>query len=137
MNPADTPTANKPNLFPGSQTAPTVSTVPTNGARAAVDRRLAQAHPDDARAELQRTITEILRAKIGLNETYASQMAADVIEGLQEWYPADTVYIPARSKRERNQAIRAAFNGRNHDAVMRQFHISRTTLYAILNHERD
>ena len=34
-------------------------------------------------------------------------------------------------RRPRNASIRAKFNGTNHEAVMREFGISRTTLYRI------
>lgn len=37
------------------------------------------------------------------------------------------------SKRERNLRIREAFNGRNHQELCLTFHISRPTLYRVLN----
>lgn len=90
-------------------------------------------HPDDARALLHAELTDIVRIEIGMNEQFASDVAAAILRGLSRVHGGSDLYIPAEDKSERNAAVRAAFNGRNHHEVMRQFGLSRSTLYRILN----
>lgn len=89
-------------------------------------------HPDDARALLHAELTDIVRVEIGMNEQFASDMAGAILRGLSRLHGGADLYIPAEDKAQRNAAVRAAFNGRNHADVMRKFGISQSTLYRIL-----
>jgi Mor family transcriptional regulator len=106
-------------------------THPPREALAAPTRTVARHHPDDARVQWHAELTEICRAEIGMNEAFASLHAAAILRGLSARYGGAEVYIPAEDKTERNAAIRAEFDGRNADTLMRKYNISRTTLYRI------
>jgi Mor family transcriptional regulator len=94
--------------------------------------RVARLHPDDARAQLHADFTEIVRAEIGMNEQFASDMASAILRGLCSRLGGREVYIPAEDKAARNAAIRAEFDGTNSDAVCRRHGISRSRLYQIV-----
>lgn len=76
---------------------------------------------------------------------HAAPGAADLL-ALQAWSRAFARnlapriggrYVPKRDARAaRDAAVWAAFNGRNHQAVMKQFGISRRLLYSILSRRR-
>jgi len=97
-----------------------------------VTAQAATRHPEDARAQLHAEFTDIVRTQIGMNERFASDVAAAFVRGLCALHGGRELYIPAEDKSERNAAVRAAFNGRNAEAVMREYGISRTTLYRIV-----
>lgn len=99
-------------------------------------RDTASSHHDDARAQLHSDFTEIVRSEVGMNEHFASDIAAAIVRGLCARLGGAALYIPAEDKRERNAAIRAEFNGRNAEAIMRRHNIGRTRLYEIIK-ERD
>lgn len=85
----------------------------------------------DQAIQLHAELTEIVRVEIGMHEAFAADIAAAILRGLQNLHGARELYIPAPDKTARNASIRAKFNGTNHQAVMREFGISRTTLYRI------
>ena len=98
----------------------------------------AEAHRTPAQREdeallLEAEMTEIVRAEIGMHEVFASQVARAIVQGLRRVHGARRIYIPGVDKEERNRAIRAEFNGRNHAHVMAKFNISRSRLYEIIN----
>ncbi len=104
--------------------------------------------PDDAAASrtpaqredeamlLESEFTEIVRTEIGMHEAFAAQIARAIVKGLRRVHGAKRIYIPGVDKTERNAAIRAEFNGRNHAHVMSKFNISRARLYEIINKTR-
>lgn len=93
---------------------------------------------DDRVVTLQYTLTTIIRERIGMNERYASQLAEDILRGLQERYGGDEVYVPKMLGRAtRDAAVLAAFNGSNRDDVCRRFGIGRRTFYDILARSRE
>ena len=89
-------------------------------------------HPEDAAAQLHAELCEIMRAEIGMHETYASPIAAAVLRGLRRLHGGREIYVPAECRSQRNAEIREAFDGTNADAVQRMFGISRSTLYRIV-----
>lgn len=92
----------------------------------------ARAHPEDARAQLHAEFTDIVRTEIGMNERFASDIAAAFLRGLCARVGGQDVYIPAEDRSERNAAIRAAFNGTNADEICRRHGVSRATLYRVV-----
>jgi len=87
---------------------------------------------EDNAAELKFEFTNIVTEEIGFNELFASQIAEALVRGLRKHYGGRKLYIPAPDKAERNAAIKAEFNGRNHESVCHRYSISRTTLYEII-----
>jgi Mor family transcriptional regulator len=82
---------------------------------------------------IQSTLARILRERVGYNERYASQIAEDILKGLQEHFGGDEVYIPKRLPRVvRDRAVREAFTGANRDEICKAFAISRRTFYNII-----
>lgn len=91
------------------------------------------AQREDDALLLEAEMTEIVRAEIGMHEAFASQVARAIVQGLRRVHGARRIYIPGVDKEERNRAIRADFNGRNHAHVMSKYNISRSRLYEIIN----
>lgn len=90
---------------------------------------------DDTAANFRRKLTSAITRRLGLNERIAAPIADEVVEALREMSPGSHLYIPARDKTARNDAIRQRFNGRNHAEVCREFNISRRQVYNILKKE--
>lgn len=91
------------------------------------------AQREDDALLLEAEMTEIVRSEIGMHEAFASQVARAIVQGLRRVHGARRIYIPGVDKEERNRAIRADFNGRNHAHVMSKYNISRSRLYEIIN----
>jgi Mor family transcriptional regulator len=87
---------------------------------------------EDEALLLEAEMTEIVRTEIGMHEAFASQVARAIVQGLRRVHGARRIYIPGINKEERNRAIRAEFNGRNHAHVMQKYDISRSRLYEIV-----
>lgn len=88
---------------------------------------------EDKTVTLQYTLTAIIRERVGMNERYASQLAEDILRGLQERYGGDEVYVPKTSgTATRDRLVLERFDGSNRDEVCRQFGIGRSTFYDIL-----
>lgn len=73
----------------------------------------------------------IVRERVGMNEEFAALFADSLFAGLRERAGGREVYIPAPDKTSRDQQIRAMFNGRNLAQVMREFGVSRRTVYNV------
>lgn len=99
-------------------------------------REPASRHPEDARAQLHSELTEVVRSEVGMNEHFASDLAAAILRGLCQLHGGRALYIPAEDKSARNAAIRAEFNGTNVEAVMRKHGVSRSRLYEIIKEGR-
>ncbi len=93
---------------------------------------------DDAAVALQYEFTAIVREEIGMNEGFASQIAAALVRGMRrrfrgqrlgDYYLAEQT---ASEREERDSAIRAEFNGQNRDEICQKFGISKTHLYRIV-----
>lgn len=85
----------------------------------------------DNAVQLRCEITSIVRTRTGMNEKFAAPIAEEIFNGLCELFGGSEIYIPAPDKRARNEAIRARFNGRNVDEIMREFGVSRRTVYDV------
>lgn len=88
-----------------------------------------ESEPDDNASWLRREIAVIVRDKIGMVDCFAVPIADAIVCGLCERMGGREVYIPAPSKIDRDQQIRAMFNGRNLREVMRVFNVSQRTVY--------
>lgn len=98
---------------------------------------MSRAQPEDRVVSLQYALTSILRERVGYNERYASQIAEDILHGLQERFGGDELYIPKTANRlARDVAVLEMFDGRNRDEVCRAFRISVRTFYNILGRAR-
>lgn len=84
---------------------------------------------EDSVSWLRRELVGIVREKIGFHENFAEPMADALLAGLCERIGGREVYIPSPSKPDRDAQIRAKFNGRNLPEVMREFGVSRRTVY--------
>ena len=82
-------------------------------------------------ATLHREIIDAA-GRCGLTAREAADMAQSVEESLRRDYAGQRPYVPAVTRAERNRQIRAAFDGRNGEAVCRQFGISKSTLRRIV-----
>ena len=88
---------------------------------------------DERTLTLHVELTRILVAETGLKEKLSSQIAEDVLRGLQRLRGGDELYIPkGQGTASRDAEVRAAFRGNNRDEVCRQFKISRRTFYRIV-----
>lgn len=67
----------------------------------------------------------------GLPQASASAVTGRVMDGLREAVGGQSVYFSSRSVKDRNRRIRITFNGRNLDAVCRQFGVSKATVYRV------
>jgi Mor family transcriptional regulator len=63
----------------------------------------------------------------------AQAIADQVIATIKSKWAGNTIYIPANKKTDEKAAIKAAFNGTNHYKICKQFGISRSKLYRIIN----
>lgn len=90
------------------------------------------AQSEDAAIQLEHDFVEIIRRRIGLNETLAAIHAQEIVRGLRDLHGGQELWIPAPDKSERNAAIRREFNGQNLGEVMRRHGISRSQLYHII-----
>lgn len=89
-------------------------------------------HDEDSVVQLMFAIVTALREGFALEEQIASAMAEPIVAALRRNYSCEEIYIPAPDKRERNEAIRREFNGRNRDEVCRRHNVSRSQLYEIV-----
>lgn len=94
---------------------------------------VARHHPEDAAAQLHSEFTDIVRTEIGMNEFFASDIAAAFLRGLRKRFGCQDLYIPAEDRSVRNAAIKAEFRGGNIDAVCKKFGVSKATVYRIAN----
>ncbi len=78
-------------------------------------------------ATLHREIIDAA-GRCGLTAREAADMARSVEESLRRDYAGQRPYVAAVTRAERNRQIRAAFDGRNGQAVCRRFGISESTL---------
>lgn len=96
---------------------------------------------DDRGVSLRYLITAVIRDRAGFHERYASLLAADIVAGLSELRGGEEIYVPRSGGRmsleARDEAVRAAFNGRNRDEVCREFGISRSLFYLIIGGRRN
>lgn len=94
----------------------------------AVNHEQAYYTADMLRSDLMR----IVRERIGVHEVFVARVAEEILQGLREQLGGREVYIPAPDKAERDERIRAAFNGRNAREVCARYGVSRTRLYQII-----
>lgn len=84
----------------------------------------------DAAVSFRNTLVRIIRRSLGLPETIALPMADELARGLRD--ELGGLYVTKREIRAaRDEAVRQAFDGRNHSEVCHRFRISRRTLYRI------
>lgn len=83
--------------------------------------------------ELLHEVAMIVREEIGFNDQFADQIAEAITRGLRRRLGSQEIYIPAPDKRDRDEQIRAEFNGRNRDEVTKKFGISKSRLYQIVS----
>lgn len=83
--------------------------------------------------ELLAEMTTIVREDAGFGGDIADQLALAITAGLRRRLGGQEIYIPAEDKRLRDEQIRAEFNGRNREEVLRKFGISSSRLYQIIN----
>ena len=94
------------------------------------------AQTEDAAIQLEHDFVEIIRERIGMNETLATIHAQEIVRGLRERHGGQELWIPAPDKSERNAAILRDFNGVNAREVMNRHGISRAHLYRIVGGAR-
>lgn len=94
------------------------------------------AQTEDAAIQLEHDFAEIIRQRIGLNETLATIHAQEIVLGLRERHGGRDLWIPSPDKKARYAAILRDFNGVNAKEVMARHGISRAHLYRILKFER-
>jgi Mor family transcriptional regulator len=90
---------------------------------------VSETRDDDSASWLRRELIAIVREEVGMIETLATPMAEVLLHGICRRMGGREVYIPAPEKAGRDEQIRASFNGRNLVEVMRQFGVSKATVY--------
>jgi Mor family transcriptional regulator len=95
------------------------------------------ANQDDYGIELLYELTEAIQEGLGYEERVAAELAQPITEALRRRNPAERLYIPAPDKRERDEAVRREFNGRNGPDIRRKYGISKTRLYEIVKASRE
>jgi Mor family transcriptional regulator len=99
-----------------------------------LNRRTQQTQSFDAVLTLIAETAEDLRLMGEYSEDEARRIATMVVKGECMRYGGDRRYTPVWPHRqERDEAIRAEFNGCNSGDVCRKYNISRTSLYRIVN----
>lgn len=98
---------------------------------------MSPAQADDAAAQLEQDLVEIVREEMGMHERQAYEFAAALVRGMRKRYGGERLgtkglYIPAPSKAERNEAIRREYTGANGPEVMRRHGIKRSRLFEIV-----
>ena len=88
----------------------------------------------DEQSNLQIRITEIIREKTGLFEHISLPIAKEIISEVNRKYRGERIYC-AEDKTTVIAAVKAKFNGKNHKALMREYQISRATLYRYLGRQ--
>lgn len=83
---------------------------------------------ENTRAQMERAII----SRIGLNRDIAGPIAAAVLDAFREHYAGCEIYIPARSKEDRNERIRREFSGCNHLDLIKKEGLSRKQLNRII-----
>jgi len=71
-----------------------------------------------------------------LTEQCTEEMANRVLQRLQDEYGGSRLYIPCKSKEDRDTEIVRAFNGSNRIEVCARFNISERSLYSIVRKKR-
>lgn len=87
---------------------------------------------DDKAAAMRNEITSAIREATGLHERFASELSDEILSRLMTRWGGDRLHVPACDRAARDEAIRADFDGRNHDAVCRRYGISQATLYRVI-----
>ncbi|MDK2124159.1 Mor transcription activator family protein [Parachitinimonas caeni] len=85
----------------------------------------------EARLLLQQAMTDVLRHSLP-SSVPVNQLAAVVVEQMCRQMGGEAWYIPAPDRAPRDAAIRRDFNGRNRDALCRQYGLSRSRFYEII-----
>ena len=70
--------------------------------------------------------------KIGIIESIAIPIAEAVLDAFREHYAGREIYIPAKRKEARNEAILSEFNGRNHKELGKKHGLGRAQIYRIV-----
>jgi Mor family transcriptional regulator len=104
----------------------------------------AQYLEDDAAVQLLSDVERIIGERTGMTTTLAAPMARLLVDGLRDTYGGQRLYIPAPKRRseqlaeraQRDAAMVAMFNGRNLAEVMREFGVSRRTVYNAVQRAR-
>lgn len=94
------------------------------------------AQTEDAAIQLEHDFVEIIRQRIGLNETLATIHAQEIVRGLRERHGGRELWIPASDKSERNAAILRDFHGSNIEEVVKRYGIKRAQIYRIVGGAR-
>lgn len=86
---------------------------------------------------IQSVLAEGLSVVMGLNPRWANEISTGLTNHMRLKMGAQSVWIPAPSKSERDAGIYRDFDGTNAAAVMAQYGVSRTRLYQIYEEQRD
>ncbi len=89
----------------------------------------------DESISIQYLLTAALVGEAGFPEEQASKIALQVLTGFNKaGVGGERLYVPCTvvDRRARDSAIRAEFNGRNHDELARKWDISRASVYRIV-----
>lgn len=93
------------------------------------------AQHEDSALVLHSEFTAIVREEIGMNEGFASQIAAAIVRGMRLRYGTQSLYVPSLGNQDRDAAIRSEFHGTNAGEICRKYRISRSRLYQIVGQQ--
>jgi len=87
----------------------------------------------DTAVELHRILTASLTRRFRLSEKAASVLADEIAIEVRNEVGGSEVYIPAPSKRARNEAIRSEFRGNNLNELAQKYGLSRRQVERIVH----
>lgn len=73
---------------------------------------------------------EQVAVQFGMNKALAQDLAKAMLARMLKTVGGD--YLPKVDKAARNKAIKARFNGVNHEEICHEFGVSKATLYRVL-----
>ena len=88
-------------------------------------------YSDDVAISLTYDMTAIICDVFQMEEKLAAHLANQITDGLRARMGGQSVYIPAKDKRARNDAIRREFNGTNLAEICKRYNLSKTRVYEI------
>ena len=90
----------------------------------------------DAAIQLERDIIEVLRRELARNEQMLGLMARSIVHGMRESLGGQELRIPSPDKAARNAEIRAKYTGANVRALAREYDLSVSSVYKIVQKKR-
>jgi Mor family transcriptional regulator len=87
---------------------------------------------DDAIESIKQAVNQAA-LNFGLSDCVAGDLALQAANKIMKSIGGSAYYIPQKDLSERNEKIKAEWNGKNKTAICKKYAISKSTFYKILN----